>query len=344
MRIKILDQTVFWSVLQGMVGVIVVICAIDFLFGLLDLMGKITAEFSFWDALITIILQLPARFIEFASVASLIGALVALGIKASSAELVVMRAAGWSKTRILIPALVAALVMSSLSLLLAQFVVPSSAQITASLGSEHRDPVWLRDGQTFAKIDRVTASGQLLGITLIDIKEKALESVRRVESATYNGEEGLWLLKNVVGTDIGTDAVHATQSAQQQWSPQATPEEFIAIARQPESLAITQLVRFIQYREEQSLDVRRYRLTLWKTLLQPLANLVMVFLASSLVFGSMRMVSMGYRLTIGLLFGLGFYYAQDLFGFLSLVYGFHPLVTLLLPLFGFATLAWSRFR
>lgn len=326
-----------------MLGVMVVICAIDLLFGVLELTGDISDNFTFGDVLFSALLQVPARFVEFASVATLIGAMVALGIKASNAELVVLRAAGWSQMRILVPAMVAAIVMASTSLLFAEYVVPRTSALKVSLGQVESEPVWIRDADTFLKVEAVNPNGHLLGLTLIEMREGLLHRVRQAESATYS-KDGVWILVNVASTTLEGSRIQGRQVPREVWSPQATPEEFIAIARPPEALAISELVQFIQYRRAQNLDVRWYTLAFWKTMLQPLANVIMVFLASSLIFGSMRMVSMGYRLTIGLLFGLGFYYAQDLFGFLSLVYGWHPLVTLSMPLFGFSFLAWRRFR
>ena len=341
----ILDRTLFWSVLQAIIGVLFVICAIDFLFALLDLMGQISEEFTFTDAIFTVMLQLPLRFIEFASVASLIGALVVLGLMASNAELVVMQAAGWSQMRILGPAIFAALVIAAFSLVLAELVVPATSLLKVNQGQVSSNAIWFRDGDTFAQVKRVTPSGQLIGVTLIDVHDnKSISEVRRAAGGVYDHTAKHWILRDVQKTVFGNENLTASSSVREVWSPKARPQELQFIARTVESLSIRDLISYIDYRQEQGLDIRRHNLNLWKTLLQPFANAVMVLLASSLVFGSMRMVSMGYRITVGLMFGLSFFYAQDLFGFVSLVYGVHPLICLAVPLLSFFGLALYRFR
>lgn len=340
----IINRTIFWSVLQAIIAVICVICAIDFLFALLDDMGSINAENTFLDVIYSIVLQLPVRFIEFASVASLIGAIVVLGMMATNSELVVIRAAGWSPVKILFPALVAALMISFMSMGLAQYVVPTTSQLKISHGDLERDPVWFKDGETFARVGRVTPAGDLVNLTLFDVKNETLDRVRFIEYARFDQALGHWVLKQVNNLAFSTDKLVRSVVSRDSWAPSAGPEDLKFLGRDAETLSLTDLVHYIEYRRSQGLDIRRHTLIFWKTMLQPLANAVMVLLASSLVFGSMRMVSMGYRITVGLMYGLGFYYAQDLFGFLSLVYGFHPLPTLMAPLILFGLLALYRFK
>lgn len=339
----LLDRTIFRQVLLAILAVLSIICSIDILFALLDELSDLSEQFTFIDALLVVLLQIPVKVIEFASVASLIGALVVLGLMASHAELVVIRAAGWSQVRVLLPALAAALAVAGLSLLLAEYVVPWTNQMQNNHGQTQQEAVWFRDGDTFARAARVTPRGDLMGLTLFDLPQ-GLKQVRQVERARYNHETASWTLFNIRYTQLQGAHIQAGHFAETSWRPEAGVDEIRFTASPVDGLSLSSLYNYIDYRQEQGLDVRRHLLRFWQTLLQPFGNLVMVLLASSLVFGSMRMVSMGYRLTVGLMFGLGFYYAQDLFGFLSLVYGWHPLLTMCLPLLGFAALAVVRLR
>lgn len=64
----------------------------------------------------------------------------------------------------------------------------------------------------------------------------------------------------------------------------------------------------------------------------PLGTAVMVLVAISFIFGPLRSVTMGFRVFTGLLVGLVFKYLQDLLGPMSVVYGFNPMLAVLIPI------------
>ena len=57
----------------------------------------------------------------------------------------------------------------------------------------------------------------------------------------------------------------------------------------------------------------------------------LVLIAISFVFGPLRQVTMGYRIFAGVLVGLVFSTAQDLLGPASVVFGFPPLLAVVIP-------------
>lgn len=64
----------------------------------------------------------------------------------------------------------------------------------------------------------------------------------------------------------------------------------------------------------------------------PLGTGVMVIVAISFIFGPLRSVTMGFRVFTGLIVGLLFKYMQDLLGPMSLVFGFNPVLAILIPI------------
>ena len=73
---------------------------------------------------------------------------------------------------------------------------------------------------------------------------------------------------------------------------------------------------------------------------QPLSVLGLAMLALSFVLGPLREVSMGVRLSVGLLVGLSFKYLQDLFGPMSLVYDVYPVVAVGTPILACWAIGW----
>jgi lipopolysaccharide export system permease protein len=63
-----------------------------------------------------------------------------------------------------------------------------------------------------------------------------------------------------------------------------------------------------------------------------LGTAVMVMVAISFIFGPLRSVTMGFRVFTGLIVGLLFKYMQDLLGPMSVVFGFNPVIAILLPI------------
>ncbi len=99
-------------------------------------------------------------------------------------------------------------------------------------------------------------------------------------------------------------------------------------------MSTSALYNYAQYLERQGLKANEYLLAFWKKMLQPLTLGVLVLVAGSFVFGSMRSVSMGNRVFSGVVVGLVFKYTQDLLGPASLVFGFSPVWAVLAPILG----------
>jgi lipopolysaccharide export system permease protein len=89
---------------------------------------------------------------------------------------------------------------------------------------------------------------------------------------------------------------------------------------------------YTNYLEEQNLKASNYSLAFWQKLLQPIATASLVLIAISFVFGPLRSVTMGQRIFIGVVFGIGFLLLQKLLGPSSLVFGFAPLIAVMIPI------------
>jgi lipopolysaccharide export system permease protein len=100
----------------------------------------------------------------------------------------------------------------------------------------------------------------------------------------------------------------------------------------PEALSLRSLRYYIRYLKGQNLVSSDYSLAFWQKLLQPLATASLVIIAISFIFGPLREVTMGQRIFTGVVFGVAFRLTQDLLGPSSVVFGFPPLIAVLLPI------------
>ena len=100
----------------------------------------------------------------------------------------------------------------------------------------------------------------------------------------------------------------------------------------PKNLSIRNLYYYIHYLRDQNIANSDYSLSFWQKVLAPLAIASLVLIAISFIFGPLRSVTMGQRIFSGVLFGVAFEIAQRLFGPSSLVFGFSPLLAVLIPI------------
>jgi len=112
---------------------------------------------------------------------------------------------------------------------------------------------------------------------------------------------------------------------------QLKPELLSTVIMEPESLSITGLWQYTHYLAEQGLNNGRYWLAFWVKVLQPLVTAALVLMAISFIFGPLRSVTLGQRVFTGVVIGFVVRISQDLLGPASLVFGFSPLLAVLIP-------------
>ena len=72
--------------------------------------------------------------------------------------------------------------------------------------------------------------------------------------------------------------------------------------------------------DERKADAAKYRLAFWEKVFQPLSILGLVLVGIAFVFGPLRQATVGYRVFIGVLFGISFKLISDILGPLSIVF------------------------
>ena len=127
---NILDRYIFRTVATTTLVALLVLLLIEFFLGLLTELKDIgNGNYGFLAMLRYLLLIQPQRLYELFPMALLIGGLLGMGALASSSELIVMRAAGLSLTRLTGSALQTGLLLSVIVLVLGEFVAPSLEQI-----------------------------------------------------------------------------------------------------------------------------------------------------------------------------------------------------------------------
>ena len=147
--------------------------------------------------------------------------------------------------------------------------------------------------------------------------------------ARYENEQ--WVLSDVRTTFFRGDHTEVVQAPEEKWDVSVTPQLLNTVVVAPESLSITGLWDYIHYLSDQGLNNARYWLAFWTKVLQPAVTAALVLMAISFIFGPLRSVTLGQRVFTGVLVGFVFRIAQDLLGPSSQVFGFPPLLAVVLP-------------
>ncbi|WP_166264846.1 LPS export ABC transporter permease LptG [Marinobacter caseinilyticus] len=335
-----LDNYVIRTVGGAMFLVMVVVLSLDFIFGFIAELDDTKNDYQTLQALMYVLLTLPRRIYDYLPLGAFMGCLVGLGTMASSSELTVIRAAGVSIRRIVWSAMKPTLIIVVLGLLIGEYLAPPLERVAQSEKAVAQGAgqniasatgIWHREGDTFIHLNAVQPNGVLHGVSLFEFAEdRWMASATFAKRAIYQGD--YWLLEEVTTTNLSEEGTTQDSRRRVRWDTGLSPEVLSVLIVKPENLSISGLFTYASYLSEQDLNATSYWLAFWKKALMPLGTAVMVLVAISFVFGPLRSVTMGFRVFTGLIVGLLFKYMQDLLGPMSLVFGFNPVLAILVPI------------
>lgn len=341
---SILDRYIAIQVLQGTLLVLFVMTALFGVFSYIEELTDLGGNYGAAEAAVYTLLTLPRKTYEIFPTTVLLGGLLSLGNLASHSELVVMRAAGFSILRLSRSVMAAGLVLLAVAGLLGEVVSPPAERYAETMRSSLLSGYialkgdygfWARDGSSFVNIRRVLPGNRLEGIYIYQFDDqRALSSVTHAGSARYR--EGSWQLRNIRSSSIAPDRVVSKEIDATRWETLLNPDLLSVLTVEPESLSGWELTRYIGYLDENNLDAGRFRLAFWTKVMTPLSALVMLLVAFPFVFGSLRTLGAGTRVTLGVLIGLGFHLVNQALNNVGLVYGLSPFVSATLPSVVFA--------
>lgn len=337
---KILARHVTLTTSLTMLGTTLVLAFLFVLFSYVGELSNLKEGYGALDALKFVLWDAPYNFNRILPISALIGAVLGLGSMASNSELVVMRAAGVSLWRIVGWVMRPALVLVLLSLMVVQWVLPytkekarltKDRQAASVLGEVHG--YWIREGQRFIYIDYANSAGKLSHVKVINFDDEyRLKSLMKAQQGEFL-KEGQWQLNSNQQLSILASGAAQLQAIPQHMFNLALQPKFVHMVTQdPDDLAPTELVGFMNYMHEYSQVPKTYQLAFWKKVGAPFSLLALTLIACSFVFGPLRQQSMGFRLVIALFVGLGVYYLQDFASYASLVYSPSPAWFVFLPI------------
>ena len=306
--------------------------------------------YDIWQAVAFTGLTIPKDIETFFPMAALLGALMALGNLASRSELVVMQAAGFSRFKIGMAVMKTALPLVLLTMVIGEWGIPQTEQFARDMRARAlsggsmlsmKNGVWAKDGNNFVFVRRVTDDAKLNDIYIYTFDQhRNLTELKHANQASYSEDESKWTLRQVNHSMISKDEIKTSNRLSEKWETNLTPDKLGAVSLRPTSLSISGLYNYISFLRETGQDVSRFDLTFWRKIFQPVSVGVMMLLALSFIFGSLRSVTAGARIVTGICFGFLFYVVNEIFGQISVVYNMPAVFGALMPSLLFVVMIW----
>ena len=287
------------------------------------------------QALGFVVLTLPREAYDLFPAAALLGAVLAFGRLAGDHEIVALHAAGVSRLRLILGALLAAGVLAIVGVGLGETVAAPLHQwahaqraLAYSGGRALSTPagLWLREGARFVNVGALRPDGSLDELYLFDFDERR-RLARVVHARSAAPADGAWRLEDVRESVFDEDASESRAIATVPWTTGIDAGQVRSLWLEPRDLSLAELYRTIGVLRARGQSPLAHEVALWRRVSAPLYMGVMVLLAVPMVLGGGRAARLGERVLLGALAGIGFRMLQELFTNLGLVAGLPALLT-----------------
>lgn len=262
-----------------------------------------------------------------------------MGRLASSSQLIVMRASGISIAQISWAVIKASLILILIMTLMGEWIAPrlqhKADQIQqAALGDSTYNPrlhnVWLHQNNHFVHIDSVLSPNKMSGLSIFEFNKKG-ELLSATNASTAVKKAHRWYIEDSQKTLFLPNKLREQKSGLLALPIVFDAQLLFGTSDNIQADSIASLVKDIGYLHHSGLLANQYELSLWQRILQPFTTVIMIALGIPFIFGSLRSSSMGHRMLVGIIIGFAFYMLNRLFGPITIVYQFPPVLAALTP-------------
>jgi lipopolysaccharide export system permease protein len=282
----------------------------------------------------------PRVFYELVPASALLGSLFILGSMGNHRELIAMRAAGLSVLGIIKAVMVAGAILVFISLLVGEFVAPVTERMAQLIKVSAQNKqvlmnakygLWLREDKKFINVRQIVDDGHLADISIYELDDQQhLREALHADEAVFLGHQQ-WNLKNIKKSGISTQQMQASSLSEQVWKSSIAPNLLKIVVVNPNNLSLVDLNSYIGFLKKNHQKSRAFQLAFWGRVVNPLVTFIMLLLSAPFVIGVKRGVSVGARMMIGVVIGMGFNIIDKIVGHLGLIYDLNPLLIAFTP-------------
>jgi lipopolysaccharide export system permease protein len=295
-------------------------------------------------AMQVLFLRLPGFLVLAFPMATLMATLLAYSSLSGNSELTALRSVGVSTSRMVLPALVLSLLMSLLTFLFNDLIVPKAnlaatntleVALGKALTTETGNNVLYSrfgrikqlEGESIKQLTHLFYSrkylqGQMLDVTVIDFSRGGQRQMLTAESGRWNESQGMWEFSNghVVNLDDASGTTTSAHFDRYLYPLSRNPVEVAKIPTDPGAMTVGQARRAERLYEEagNAKEARRMRVRIQEKFAFPAICLVFGLIGSSLGVRPYNRTSRSQGFGISVLLIFGYYLMSFIFSSLGI--------------------------
>jgi len=338
--VSVLTGYIVREILKGSFIALILLLTLFNLFTFSDELKDLGGGYGLKQILYYLALTSPRVFYELVPASALLGSLFILGAMGNNHELIAMRAAGLSVFGIIRAVMLAGAVLVIISILVGEFVAPVTERMAQMVRVSAQNKqvlvnakygLWLREGNKFINVRQIVNDGNLADISIYKLDyQQHLHKVMHADQAVFLGKQQ-WNLKNIKQSKISTQQMLASTQKEQLWKSSIAPNLLKIVAVKPENLSLYDLASYVGFLKKNQQKSHVFELAFWGRVVNPMVTFVMLLLAAPFVIGVKRGISVGGRMMIGVVIGMGFNIIDKIVGHIGLIYNLNPPLMAFIP-------------
>jgi lipopolysaccharide export system permease protein len=295
-------------------------------------------------AMQVLLLRLPGFLVLAFPMATLMATLLAYSSLSGNSELTALRSVGVSTTRMVLPALVLSVLMSLLTFMFNDLIVPKAnlaatntleVALGKALTTETGNNVLYSrfgrikqlEGESIKQLTHLFYSrkylqGKMVDVTVIDFSRAGQRQMLTAESGSWNDSQGMWEFSNghIVNLDEASGTTTSARFDRYLYPLSRNPVEVAKIPTDPGAMTVGQARRAERLYEEagNAKEARRMRVRIQEKFAFPAICLVFGLIGSSLGVRPYNRTSRGQGFGISVLLIFGYYLMSFIFSSLGI--------------------------
>ena len=348
---RVLTGYIVREILKGSFVAVILLLTLFNLFTFTDELKELgQGNYGLKEIFYYLALTSPSVFIELVPASALLGSLFILGAMGNNRELIAMRAAGLSVFGIIRAVMVAGAILVVISMLIGELVAPVTQRMAQMVRVSARQEqvlmnekygLWLREGKSFINVRQVVDDGNLADISIYDLDDQQhLHQAAHADQAVFLGNQQ-WKMSYIKKSEISTEQMVASTQDSQLWKLSIAPNLLKMVIVSPNNLSLYDLAGYVSFLKKNHQKSQAFELAFWGRVVNPLVTFIMLLISAPFVIGVKRGVSVGERMMIGVIIGMGFNILDKTVGHLGLIYNLSPPLMAFIP--SLAVLALALF-
>ena len=341
---KIRDRYITKTLLNYTLVVLLVWLSIYSFFNFLEELNSVgQANYTAFEAIKYILLQMPEVAYKQASPVILLGCVLGMGYMATTNQLVVMRVSGNSILKLTAITIKAALFFIIVIIAVGEIFAPLASEeaekgranaLGQKIALQSQEGFWIREGGNYINVENNIDGSFYTDITIYQVSPaNKIETIITSESANFDGTSLDMNNVDIFSINEINSSTEITSKKRNNYNLTVSFDQDLidSLKKDPKELTTWKIIKQIQFLSINKQTSSIFEVELYKRLVKPATLVAMILLAMIFIFGSNRDASLGRKIFLGVALGLSFEMISRVGGALSLSYNFSPLIGAVLP-------------